>query len=92
MLDHRQLTRLQEDRSMPAPLGNKNAESAWFSPVDPEERTVQVAGRIVESQNQAIDKIIKQRKGLTKSAVIREAISLWLKQYQEEKAGDAASG
>ena len=81
---------------MPAPLGNTNAESAWFTPVDPKERTVQVAGRIVESQHKAIAEIIKREEGLTKSDVIRQAVGLWLreksKQYQEERAGGSASG
>jgi len=68
---------------MPAPLGNTNAESAWFKPVDPDERTVQVAGRIVESQHKAIVEIAKREK-LTKSAVIREALEMWLREKQKQ--------
>ena len=75
---------------MSAPLGNKNAESAWFPPVDPEERTVFVAGRIIESQNEALERIIEQR-GITKSAIIREAIGFWL-EYQEKMAGSVSAG
>jgi len=84
---------------MPAPLGNTNAESAWFTPVDPNERTVQVAGRIVESQHKAIAEIAK-RENLTKSAIIREALEMWLREKQKRTetyptgggAGSSASG
>ncbi|NEP85616.1 MAG: CopG family transcriptional regulator [Okeania sp. SIO2C2] len=76
---------------MPAPIGNRNAESVWFTPVDPKESTVYISGRILESQQKAVDEIIK-KEGMTKSALIREAVGLWLRQYQEERAGSSAVG
>ena len=46
---------------MPAPIGNKNAESAWFTPIDKNERTIYISGRILESQNNAVSKITAKK-------------------------------
>ena len=75
---------------MPGPIGNKNAESAWFTPIDKNERTIYISGRILESQNNAVSKIIKQE-NITKSAIVREAIELWLKKKKINKGLKANS-
>lgn len=62
---------------MPAPLGNNNAKSVWFKPVDSNERTVPIQGRIIESQFEIIKEVMAER-GVTKAEIVREAISQWI--------------
>ncbi len=62
---------------MPAPKGNKNGQSAWMKPVS-DELKVKYQGWVIASQDKLLEEKRKKRE-LTKSALVREALSLWLK-------------
>lgn len=62
---------------MGAKLGNKNGQKTWIEPIC-EEKSVQLAVRVSESQAKTIDQLLKP--GQLRSEWLREAIALKLAQ------------
>lgn len=64
---------------MGAKLGNRNGSKTWIEPIG-EEKSVQLAVRVPESQAKLIDELLKP--GQLRSEWLREAIALKLSQSQ----------